>query len=140
MKEMKLLGEKLAPWLEQTMVNLMVDKVSLVMRKPDFCICENKDTDQLRVTAKLISAFVFATWIIQCLNYLNPGFQASSHLLWLYSPVCVRPGRKPKCWFSHDAAPLLEPLVSHSAICETLTVLVWSGLDWSNLVQSNMCI
>ena len=32
------------------------------VRKPDFCICENKDADQLRaVTAKLISAFVFAT-------------------------------------------------------------------------------
>ena len=24
------------------------EKVSLVMRKPDFCICENKDADQLR--------------------------------------------------------------------------------------------
>ena len=23
-------------------------QLSLVMRKPDFCICENKDTDQLR--------------------------------------------------------------------------------------------
>ena len=35
--------------------------LSRVMRKPTFCICENKDTDQLRVAAKLISAFVFAT-------------------------------------------------------------------------------
>ena len=25
------------------------------------------------------------------LYYLNPKFQASSHLLWLYSPVCVGP-------------------------------------------------
>ena len=48
------------------------------------------------VTAKLISAFVFTTWIIQFLFYLNPKFQASSHLLWLYSPVCVGPGRKPR--------------------------------------------
>ena len=64
------------------------------MRKPDFCICENKDADQL--TAKLISAFVFATQIVQFLYYLNPKFQASSHLLWLYSPVCVGPGRKPR--------------------------------------------
>ena len=24
------------------------EKVSRVVRKPDFCICENKDTDQLR--------------------------------------------------------------------------------------------
>ena len=66
------------------------------MRKPDFCICENKDAYQFRVTAKLISAFVFATRIVQSLFFLNPKFQASSHLLWLYSPVCVGPGRKPR--------------------------------------------
>ena len=28
------------------------------MRKPAFCLCENKDADQLRITAKLISAFI----------------------------------------------------------------------------------
>ena len=49
-----------------------------------------------RSTAKLISAFVFATRIVQSLFYLNPKFQAYSHLLWLYSPVCVGPGRKPR--------------------------------------------
>ena len=32
------------------------------------------------VTAKLISAFVFTTWIAQSLYFLNPKFQASSHL------------------------------------------------------------
>ena len=46
------------------------------------------------VTAQLISAFVFATRIVHSLYYLNSKFQASSHLLWLYSPVCVRPGQK----------------------------------------------
>ena len=41
--------------------------MSRVMRNPTFYICENKDADQLRgnreadLTAKLISAFVFAT-------------------------------------------------------------------------------
>ena len=49
-----------------------------------------------RLPAKLISAFVFATQIVQSLYFLNPKFQASSHLLWQYSPVCVRPGRKPR--------------------------------------------
>ena len=48
------------------------------------------------VTAQLISAFVFATRIVQSLYYLNPKLQASSHLVWLYSPVCVGPGRKPR--------------------------------------------
>ena len=66
------------------------------MRKPDFCICETKMQISFAVTAKLISAFVFATWIVQFLFYLNPKFQASGYLLWLYSPVCVGPGRKPR--------------------------------------------
>ena len=48
----------------------------------------------LTVTAKLISAFVFATRMVQSLYFLNPKFQACSDLLWSYSPVCVRPGRK----------------------------------------------
>ena len=76
--------------------------MSRIVRKPAFCICKNKDADQLRgnceadLTAKLISAFVFAIRIIQFLYYLNPKFQASSHLLWLYNPVCVGLGRKPR--------------------------------------------
>ena len=66
------------------------------MRKPAFCVCENKDADQLAVTAKLISAFIFATRIVQSLFLLNPKFHASSHLLWLYRTVCVGPGQKPR--------------------------------------------
>ena len=49
------------------------------MRKPTFCIRENKGQDQLRsnggadqlVTVQLISDFVFATWIAQSLFFLN---------------------------------------------------------------------
>ena len=37
---------------------------------------------------------VFATYIVQSLYFLNTKFQASNHLVWLYSLVCVRPGRK----------------------------------------------
>ena len=47
------------------------------MRKADFCICENKEADQLRGNPKLISAIVFATRIVQSLYFLNPKFQAS---------------------------------------------------------------
>ena len=64
--------------------------MSLVMRKPAFCICKNKDNQ------KLISAFIFATRIVQSLFFLNPKFQASRHILWLCSPVCVAPARKPR--------------------------------------------
>ena len=50
--------------------------MSLVMRKPAFCI--------------------YATRIVQSLSYLNSIFQASSYLLWFHSLVCVGPGRKPR--------------------------------------------
>ena len=49
-----------------------------------------------KVTAKLISAFVFATRKVQFLVYLNSKFQASSLLLCLYRLVCIGPGRKPQ--------------------------------------------
>ena len=83
------------------------------MGKPKICLGENKGADQLRsnckasfaVTAKLISAFVFATQIVQFLFYLNPKFQASSHLLYLHRPVCVRPDLKPRRLpFSHPGS------------------------------------
>ena len=48
------------------------------------------------VTAQLISTFLFVTQIEQSLFYLNKKFPASSQLLWLYSLVCVEPGRKPR--------------------------------------------
>ena len=51
---------------------------------------------QRRRTAKLISAFVFATRIVHFLFLLNPKFQASMLLLGLYMSVCVRPGWKPR--------------------------------------------
>ena len=41
--------------------------------KTGLCICKNKDADQL------------------CSK-----FQASSHLLWMYSQFCVGPGQKPQ--------------------------------------------
>ena len=70
--------------------------MSLVVRKPAFCICENKDADQLRGNREADQRPCFATQIQQTLYFLNSKFQASSHLLWLYSLVYVRPGRKPR--------------------------------------------
>ena len=45
---------------------------------------------------KSASRFVFAIQIAQSLFLPNPKYQASNHLLRLYSPVCVGPGRKPR--------------------------------------------
>ena len=68
------------------------------LRKPFFCICENKDADQLgcAVTAQLISVLVFATEIVQSLYFQITKFLVSNHHLWLCSPVFVGPGRKPR--------------------------------------------
>ena len=44
--------------------------------------------------------------MVQSPYFLNAKFQASSHLLWLHSLVCVGTGQKPERWFSHDAAHL----------------------------------
>ena len=51
------------------------------------------------VTAKMISAFVFATQIVQSFCFLNTKFNASSCFLLLHRPVCVGPVRKLHCWF-----------------------------------------
>ena len=80
------------------------------MRKPTFCLCENKDTDQL-LTSKLISAFVFAIQIVQSLYYLNPKFQASNHLLSQYSLVCADLVGNPEDRFSHDEASLFQTVI-----------------------------
>ena len=78
-----------------------------------FAYAKTKTQISFAVTAKLISAFVFAIRIVQSLYYLHPKFQASSHLLWLYSLVCVGPGRKPEDQFSQNEAQIqnFKPLV-----------------------------
>ena len=89
--------------------------VSRIMRKPSFAHAKTVAQISFAVTAKLISAFVFTTGIVQFFYFLNPKFPASSHLLFLYSSACVRPVWKPHCWFSHDSVhlycfPLTVPL------------------------------
>ena len=55
--------------------------MSRVIRKPTFCICENKGADHFTVIAKLVSTFVLATQIVQFLYFQTPKFPASSRLL-----------------------------------------------------------
>ena len=76
------------------------------MGKPAFCICENKDADKLRGNREADQRLVFAIRKIQSLFYLNPKFQASSHLLWLYSPICVDLVGNPEDRFSHNEAQI----------------------------------
>ena len=88
-----------------------------VIRKSDFAYAKTKTQISCAVTAQLISAFVIASQIVQSLYLLNPMFQASSHLLWLYSPICVVEDT-----FSHFAphiisAHTLDPHFVNQRIC-----------------------
>ena len=78
------------------------------MRYQQSAYAKTKAQISFAVTAKLISAFVFATRIVQFLPYLTPKFQASSSFLCLYRSVCVGPVRKPHCWFSHETAQMVN--------------------------------
>ena len=69
-------------------INLLYDvkealQVSRGMRKPTFCICENKDADQLRGNREADQRLCFRYTDSTCnpSTFLNPKFQASSHLL-----------------------------------------------------------
>ena len=70
--------------------------LSRCMRKPDFAYAKTKPQISCAVTAQLISAFVFVTWIVQFVLYLYQIFQDSSFFLSLYRLVCDKPGRKPQ--------------------------------------------
>ena len=87
------------------------------MGKPTICIGENKDADQLRGNREADQRLCFATRIVHFLFYLNPKFQASSSFLCLYRPVCVRPVRKPHCWFSHEVAHIIKKVFSDEKQC-----------------------
>ena len=103
------------PWL----LRACIVHMSRIMRKPTFCLCENKDADQLRgnreADQRLCFRFIDSTIPL----FLNPKFQASSHLLYMHSLVCVGPGQKPERWFSHVAAHMKKimalsyPLSTH---------------------------
>ena len=87
-----------------------IDQMSRVIRKPTFCICENKGADQLCSNGDCAAdqCLCFRYIDSTTLYFLNLKFQASWHLLhWLYSPVCVRPGRNPEDRFFHNVAQII---------------------------------
>ena len=58
------------------------------------------------IAAKLISAFVFATQIVQTLYFLNPKFQASSHISDCTALFVSDLVGNPEDWFSHNEAQI----------------------------------
>ena len=84
------------------------------MRKPDFCICENKGADQLRGNREADQRF--------CFRYTDSAIpllakvQASSYLLWFDSPIYARPGLKPRRPVSHNEAQIVAGSIV--SLCE----------------------
>ena len=76
------------------------------MRKQDFCICENKDADQLcgnrEADQRLCFRYMDST--VQSLVYLNPKFQASSYFLCCTAWFVLDLVGNPEDRFSHDGA------------------------------------
>ena len=70
-------------WAKATGPAVITGTLCEPRREKTVCFAYAKTKTQIRfaVTAKLISAFVFATRILQSLFFLNTKFQASSHLL-----------------------------------------------------------
>ena len=102
---------------------VLLQHTSRIMRKTVFAYANTKAQLSFAVIAKPISAFVFAIPIVQSLYFLNPKFQASYHLLWLYNPVCMGPGKKKRRpVFSHRGSylPLLLEVYSLSLGCTML--------------------
>ena len=98
------------------------------MRKPAFCICENKGADQLLCNCEADHAFVFATRIVQFLYSLNLEFPASNYILCLYSLLCVGPVWKPHCLFSHDTDQMLrEKIHLHIVTCSINGDVIFCG-------------
>ena len=107
------------------------------MRKPAFCICENKGADHLRCNREAISAVVFATRIVQSLYFINPKFQASSYLLWLYSPVCVGPGQKPRTPVFSERDSFIDFLFLRQSYDVTVNLDQIKASGWTDSTQAS---
>ena len=75
------------------------------MRKTAFCICKNKDTDQLRGNRETDQRlYFFATKIVRSLYFLNPNFKPlaifCSCTAWFVSDLVGNPEDR----FSHNEA------------------------------------
>ena len=100
--------------------------MSRIMRKPDFCLGENKGADQLRGNREADQRLCFRYSDSTIPLLLKPKFQASSSFLSLYRPVCVGPGRKPRRpVFSRRGSYVINPDILAPSV---LQVCIWQRL------------
>ena len=98
------------------------------MRNQFYASAKTKSQINFAVTDRLINTFVFATQIVKYFFFLNLKFQASSHLLWLYSLFCVGPG-----WKSRKQ--VFSPCVSN-CIFDTVMILAILAERYGQTVQT----
>ena len=104
---------------------IALQKMSRIMRKPEFLTIQKKAQISFAGNAKLTSAFVFAKGLVQSLHYLYTQFQASSLFLRLYRLV-----RNPEDLFSHVMAQIVKELslVCNARHCQLTALLVVLGM------------
>ena len=116
------------------------------MRKPDFCLGENKGADQLRGNREADQrlCFRYSDSIIPLLLKSEISSFYSSFLS-LYRPVCVGPGRKPRRpvfsrrgsnWYNHN---YLSSLPSYQDIAFQLYLSVLPWVTFSLGCRSLLC-
>ena len=76
------------------------------VRKPAFCICENKEADQVRGNREADQRLCFR-YIVQSLFFLKTKFQLSSHLFGCTDWFVLDLVGKPEDRFSHNEARML---------------------------------
>ena len=123
--------------------------VSHCIRKPTIYICENKR--RRSVTAKLISAFVFATWIVQSPSSFIQNFQPLTIFCNCTARFVSDLAGNPNCWFSHAQAHVclhssslpeknhLDPLYSCSYIVLTVSAPRLSYRCWLSCSYKMSC-
>ena len=111
----------------------IIDIGAATRRNRIFALAKTKTQISFAVISKLISAFVFATRIVQFLYFLNPKFQASSHLRnctgQFVSDMVVNSEDR----FSRVAAHIYYPYFKHilgSVGCHDILMLGRSPMKW----------
>ena len=85
--------------------------MSRLVGKPTIRIGENKGKDQLRGNREADQRL--------CFRYSDSTIPLLLKFLCLYRSICVGPGRKPHCWFSHETA-VISNCVDSTCLTEFL--------------------
>ena len=81
--------------------------MSRLMGKPTICICKTNGADQLHGNREADQRLCFHYSYSTIPPLLNSKISSVKPSSVTDRPVCVGPGRKPNCWFSHEAAHIV---------------------------------